>query len=180
MKEGSRASLEWSHQSAECYNPVMLSVSEAQAIVLQHAQPRAPLSVPLDAVALGLVLAQDVASDLDLPPFDKSLMDGYAVRAADLPSGRGVRTVSAEGTAGQTPKSAVGAGQATRIMTGAPVPQAADAVVIVERTTMLDDCRVQIDDANPPRPGQNILARGREMRRGEVVLSAGARLRPQE
>src|SRR5262249_46995108 len=79
-----------------------------------------------------------------------------------------------------TPKSAVGAGQATRIMTGAPVPQGADAVVIVERTTMLDDRRVHIDDPNPPRPGQNILARGREMRCGEVVLSVGARLRPQE
>src|SRR5262249_50681488 len=124
-------------------------------------------------------LAEDVASDLDMPPYDKALMDGYAVRAADLAEGRVTLTVVEEITAGHTPAHAVGAGQAARIMTGAPIPAGADAVVIVEHTRLTDDGRVQIDD-RPPRPGQNVLAAGREMRAGEVVLKAGTLLRPQE
>jgi molybdopterin molybdotransferase len=73
----------------------------------------------------------------------------------------------------------VDSGQATRIMTGAPVPAGADAVVPVEQTRLLDDGRVQIED-RPPEPGRNILYQGREMRRGDTVLRAGAVLRPQE
>jgi molybdopterin molybdotransferase len=156
----------------------MLSVPEAQKIVLQHARPLPPESVSL-AAALGLVLAEDVASDLDMPPHDKAMMDGYAVRAADLPEGRATLTVTEEITAGRTPQVPVGPGQAARIMTGAPIPAGADAVVMVERTRLLDDQRVAIED-RPPQVGQNVLPRGREMRRGETVLTAGAVLRPQE
>src|SRR5438045_1807011 len=157
----------------------MLTVAEAQALVLQHAQPLPPEMVPLAPAALGLVLAEDIASDLDMPPYDKALMDGYAVRSADLPEGRGVLTVIEEVTAGQTPRLPVTAGQATRIMTGAPMPAGADAVVMVERTRLLDGGRVQFED-RPPKSGQNIQPRGQEMRRGETVLTAGAVLRPQE
>jgi molybdopterin molybdotransferase len=128
---------------------------------------------------LGQVLAEDVVSDIDMPPFDKSLMDGYAVRSADLSDGKALLTVVEELTAGQTPKRALAAGQATRIMTGAPIPAGADAVVMIERTRPALDDRVQIED-RPPRPGQSIMPRGREMRRGEIILSAGAPLRPQE
>jgi molybdopterin molybdotransferase len=84
-----------------------------------------------------------------------------------------------EVTAGQTPRRTLAAGQATRIMTGAPIPAGADAVVMVERTQVLDDKRVQVDDRSP-KPGQNILPKAREMKRGETVLKAGAVLRPQE
>jgi molybdopterin molybdotransferase len=157
----------------------MISVAEAQALVLEHAQPLPPETVPLDAAALGLVLAEDVASDLDMPPYDKALMDGYAVRAADLPDGRSTLTVLEEVTAGRMPSRSVGPGQATRIMTGAPLPAGADAVVMIERTERLDGQRVQIND-RPPQPGQNILRRAAEMHTGETVLSAGAVLRPQE
>ena len=112
---------------------------------------------------LGLVLAENVASDIDMPPFDKSLMDGYAVRCADLDEGRAILTVVEEVTAGQVPRHNVGPGQATRIMTGAPMPAGADAVVMLERSQALNDGRVQIDD-KPPRPGQNILIKAREMK----------------
>src|SRR5205823_4944561 len=71
------------------------------------------------------------------------------------------------------------AGEASRIMTGAPLPNGADAVVMVERSKLLDGGRVQLED-RPPCPGQNILRRGREMRHGETVLTAGTVLRPQE
>ena len=157
----------------------MLSVTEAQAIVLQHAQPLPPETAPLSTAALGQVLAEEVASDLDMPPYDKALMDGYAVRSADLPEGRGTLEVIEEITAGKTPTLPVATLQAARIMTGAPIPPGADAVVIIERTRTLDNGRVQIDD-KPPKPGQNILSRGREMWSGEVVLKTGTVLRPQE
>jgi molybdopterin molybdotransferase len=157
----------------------MLSVAEAQAVVLKHARALAPQTMELSAAALGLVLAEDVASDIDMPPFDKALMDGFAVRCADLPEGQAALTVIEEVTAGQTPRRTLAAGQATRIMTGAPIPAGADAVVMVERTRVLDDNRVQVDD-RAPKPGQNILPKAREMKRGETVLKAGSLLRPQE
>jgi molybdopterin molybdotransferase len=156
----------------------MLTVADAQAIVLRHAQPLPPAARALGPSALGAVLAEDVVSDLDVPPYDKAMMDGYAVRSADLPEGRGALAVVEEVTAGRTPQRALRAGQATRIMTGAPIPAGADAVVMVEHTR-LEGERVLIDD-RPPRPGQNVMPRGREMRRGETVLAAGAVLRPQE
>src|SRR5262245_41054018 len=156
----------------------MLSVRQAQSVVLRHARPLPPETVPLGPAALGLVLAEDVASDLDMPPHDKALMDGYAVRAADLPEGRGNLAVVEQVNAGQVPRVPVGPGQATRIMTGAPMPAGADAVVMVERTRP-EGGRVAVEDW-PPKPGQNVLPRGREMRAGDMVLAAGAVLRPQE
>lgn len=157
----------------------MLTVAHAQTLVLERARPAPPEMVPLGPSALGLVLAEDVASDLDMPPWDKAMMDGYAVRAADLPGGRGTLRVIEEIVAGQVPRQTVASGQATRIMTGAPVPEGADAVVQVERTQLEASGRVSMDD---PRlqAGQSIFTRGREMRVGETVLTRGARLRPQE
>jgi molybdopterin molybdotransferase len=157
----------------------MLSVAQAQARILDHARPLPAELQPLDVSLCGLVLAEDVASDLDMPPHDKALMDGYAVRSADLPSGRGVLTVVEEITAGQTPRTALAAGQAARIMTGAPLPPGADAVVMVERSRMEDENRAHLEDPAIA-PGQNVLARGREMLRGETILSRGTVLRAQE
>jgi molybdopterin molybdotransferase len=157
----------------------MLSVSHAQALILQEARTLPPEAVPLGPAVLGAVLAEDVASDLDMPPYDKALMDGYAVRAADFADGRAALQVVEEITAGRVPRYALAPGQASRIMTGAPIPTGADAVVMVERTRLLDDGRIHVE-GRPPRPGDNVLPRGREVRRGEVVLAAGAELRPQE
>lgn len=157
----------------------MRTVGEAQSIVLQHARRRPPATLPLTSAALGLVLAEDVASDLDMPPHDKALMDGYAIRAADLPDGKGALSVVEEVMAGGVPTRPIGPGQATAVMTGAPLPAGADAVVIVERTRRLDNGRVAVED-RPPQPGQNVLPQGREMRRGETVLTAGTVLRPVE
>jgi molybdopterin molybdotransferase len=157
----------------------MLRVAEAQAVVGQHAHPLPPEAAPLTSATLGLVLAEDIASDIDMPPYDKALMDGFAVRSSDLVEGRAILTVIDEITAGQTPRLPIGPGQAARIMTGAPVPVGADAVVMVERTQPLEGNRVQVDD-KPPTPGQNILAKGREFREGETVLPKGTVVRPQE
>src|SRR5437868_5340589 len=157
----------------------MLSVSEAQSLVLAKARALSAVQASISHELLGQVLAEDVVSDMDMPPFDKSLMDGFAVRSADLPEGRGTLTIIEEVTAGRTPQRQLNVGQATKIMTGAPVPAGADAVIMIERTRLGVDGQVEIND-KPPRPGQNIMSRGREMRKGEVVLSAGTVLRPQE
>jgi molybdopterin molybdotransferase len=156
-----------------------LSVAEAQAIVQQHVQPLPPEPMALTSALLGHVLAADVVSDLDMPPYNKAMMDGYAVRCADLPSGQGTLEIIEEITAGQVPRQTLDAGRTSRIMTGAPVPPGADAVVMVERTRLLDDRHVEIND-RPPHPGQNILPRAAEMRRDDIVLPAGTVLRPEE
>jgi molybdopterin molybdotransferase len=155
-----------------------LSVAEAQAIVLRHVRPLPPEPMALTTTALGLVLGSDVVSDLDMPPYDKSMMDGYAVRCADLPTGQATLDVVEEITAGHVPRRTLKQGESSRIMTGAPVPPGADAVVVVERTRLLGD-RVEISD-RPPHPGQNILPRAAEMHRGDTVLPSGTVLRPQE
>ena len=157
----------------------MLTVSAALSAILERARSLPPETAPLTPDLLGAVLAEDVTSDLDAPPYDKAMMDGYALRTADLSGGRGELAVVEEVMAGQTPRHALRAGQATRIMTGAPVPAGADAVVMVERTRPTDGGRVHIDDPGL-QPGRNILPKAREMRRGDVVLRAGAVLRPQE
>jgi molybdopterin molybdotransferase len=155
-----------------------LRVADAQAIVLREVRLPAPERKPLTPAALGLVLAEDVVSDIDSPPHDKAMMDGYAVRSADLVSGSGTLRILEEITAGRVPTRVVEPGCTSRIMTGAPIPAGADAVVMVERTRVVADGRVEISDA--PQPGQHILPRGSEMRRNEVVLPAGQVLRAQE
>ena len=154
----------------------MLSVAEAQAVVLRHARPLPPITVELTPQALGLVLAEDVSSDLDMPPFDKALMDGFAVRSADLAAGRLALRVTGEIAAGQTPNNPLGSGEAVQIMTGAPLPDGADTVIMIERTRREGD-KVVVEAAPA---GANVLGKAREMKRGEVVLPGGTVLRPQE
>ncbi|MBI1833129.1 MAG: molybdopterin molybdotransferase MoeA [Planctomycetes bacterium] len=156
----------------------MLSVAAALAIVLEQARPRSPVVLPLSPDMLGLVLAEDVVSDLDMPPFDKAMMDGFAVRTADLRDGKAELTIVEEIPAGKTPTVDVQAGQASRIMTGAPIPRGIDAVVMIERCEIVGN-RVRVNEPRA-RPGLNLLERGKEMRTGEIVLKAGAPLRPQE
>src|SRR5260370_28323445 len=100
----------------------MLAVADAQKLILGNTQPLTPQLVPLTESALGLLLAEDVVSDLDMPPFDKAMMDGYAVRTADLNQGRGVLSVVEEIVAGKAPQTTLSAGRCARIMTGAPIP----------------------------------------------------------
>ncbi len=155
----------------------MIEIHQALSMILERARPRAPERQALDQ-ALGRVLAEDVISDIDSPPYDKALMDGYAVVASDLRGGRGELIVVDEVAAGDIPCEPLQSGMATRIMTGAPVPRGADAIV-VDECCRLDEAggmpTVRIDDRDV-RPGQNILGRGRSVRRGETVLQIGRRL----
>src|SRR5256714_5621767 len=115
----------------------MLTPTEAARLILEHVAPLSPVRRPLRE-ALDLVLAEDVASPIDLPPWDNSAMDGYAARAADVEgasAGRKVVLAVIESVAaGQFPVRPIRPGQATRIFTGAPLPAGADTVVRQEDT----------------------------------------------
>ena len=159
----------------------MFTVDQALASIESHVQPGPTESVPL-AEALGRVLAQSIDSDIDSPPFDKALMDGFAVRADDLADGTARLTVVEEVTAGQVASKTVASGQAIQIMTGAPMPDGADAVVRVEDTqTDTDGDQVVVSiDTRPVTAGQDMIRQATSMRRGDTVMPAGRQLRPQE
>lgn len=150
-----------------------LSFSEARRVVLERVRagcrPRTGEVVPL-ADAAGRVLAEDLTADRDYPPLARSLRDGFAVRAADLP---GRLRIIGEVRAGQVFAGEVGPGEALEIMTGAPVPAGADAVVMVEDVRR-ESGFVLADRA--AKPGQWINPRGAEARSGECLLEAGRRL----
>jgi molybdopterin molybdotransferase len=166
----------------------LLSVDEARARILSHFQPVTTETLPLVECAKR-VLAQDIAAETDLPPFDNSSMDGFAVRATDVAdaspdSPRSLRVV-ADIPAGSHPTIRLEAGEAARIMTGAQLPEGADAIVPVEDTDFANR------SAGAPAPstvqvfkrmesGDNRRARGTDIRSGEVVLHQGRDLRPQD
>jgi molybdopterin molybdotransferase len=166
----------------------LLSVVEARERILSHFQPVTTETLPL-AGCSHRVLAQEIAATSDLPPFNNSSMDGFAVRAADVVDAtndapRSLRVV-ADIPAGSHPTITLASGEAARIMTGAPVPEGADAVVPVEETNF--DNR----DAGTPAPqevqilrsaksGANVRPRGMDLSAGEVVLNKGRTLKPQD
>ena len=153
----------------------MIPVEEALRVVLREAAPLPAETVPLRDAA-GRVLAEEILADADQPPFPKAMMDGFALRAADLASLPADLAVVEDLPAGRMPEKKIGPGEAARIMTGAPVPEGADAVQMVEKSESAGSGRVRILKA--VKPGANIAPRGREMRAGERILSPGERLTP--
>lgn len=138
-------------------------------------------SVPLTS-ALGRTLAAPLVSTIDQPPWDNSAMDGFAARSEDVSGASAERPkrlrIIESVAAGQFPVHPVGPGEATRIMTGAPIPEGADCVVRVEHTRQLEGGVVEVFDDGDR--GRNIRARGEDVRRGEIVLSPGVPLRAGE
>lgn len=162
---------------------VELSVDEARDRVLNAVSPLPATAVPLDE-ALGLTLARDVIAQCDLPPFANSAMDGFAVVAADTASASNEApvTLGVVGVvqAGHQPAGAVEPGHAMRVMTGAPVPNGANTVERIEVIERLkpEGEHERIVLRSPVELGANIRPAGEDVRAGEVVLSAGTRLRP--
>ncbi len=132
-------------------------------------------AVPMPAVqAVGYVLAEDVRSGGDFPPFDRAMMDGYALRAADAPEpGARLRRTGLV-RAGDAELPRVEPGTCVRINTGAPIPPGADAVIMVEYARVIDDATVEFERA--ARPGQHIQPAGALVRSGDVVARAGSRI----
>ncbi len=151
----------------------MLAMNEAMEKLLATIASLEIINEPLEK-SLGMVLAEDIRSPIDSPPFDKSTMDGYAIRSNDLATGVASLRVIEVVTAGCIPQRIVGAGQATQIMTGAPIPEGADAVVKVEETQQQGDF-VSIA-TEPVRAGVNLIQRGTSVRTGDCVLTAGLSL----
>jgi molybdopterin molybdotransferase len=152
---------------------VALSFEQARACVLREvgAARNLPPTEQLPVLeAAGRVLAEEITADRDYPPFPRSARDGFAVRAADVP---GELRVIGEVRAGDVYPGVVTAGEAVEIMTGAPLPDGADAVVMVEHTERMDS-RVRI--ARSVNVGENFNAQGIEAKRGSIVLPVGCRL----
>lgn len=154
---------------------LMLTIDEALRRVVDAVQPLTPANWPLSA-CLGLTLAAEIISDVDSPPFDKALMDGYAVRSADLATGQATLAVIEQVTAGQVPRKTVQPGTASQVMTGAPLPPGADAVVRIE-DTRADGGQVIMKESRVS-PGMNVMRRGAALRIGERVMTAGMPLSP--
>ncbi|WP_437202498.1 molybdopterin molybdotransferase MoeA [Planctomicrobium sp. SH664] len=153
----------------------MLTVDEALQRIVESIPSAVGVSLPLQ-LARNCVLAADVRSGCDSPPFDKAMMDGFAIRSLDLVDGKGTLAIIGEVAAGAVADRAVGRGEALRIMTGAPIPAGVDAVVPVEWTTT-DSTTVRIQSPGKPvGEGLNIVRQGTAMSQGEVILSAGRRL----
>lgn len=157
--------------------PVILSFEDARRVVEEHASRLRPKGRELLALldAAGRVLAEAVQADRDFPPFPRATRDGYALRAADLQSPPVTLELVGEIKAGADPSqlTPLKPGQAVAIMTGAAVPDGADAVVMIEHTSRTEN---QIEVARHVAAGENIVPRGSEGKRGEPLLSAGTRL----
>jgi molybdopterin molybdotransferase len=160
--------------------PKLISIEEARSRVLAEALPLPPEVVPLTD-ALGSVLAEDIIAGHDVPPFDNSGMDGYAIRVADIveatPAAPARLLISETIPAGHVASGPVRPGEAARIMTGAPIPKGADAVAQLEITAE-EDGYVKI--LEPVKPGKNIRRAGEDVGAGERVLAAGTCLSPAE
>jgi molybdopterin molybdotransferase len=150
----------------------MITFDEALHIVTSNL----PLN-PTEVVSLhqchNRVLAFDIASDMDMPPFDKSAVDGYACRRADLGNPLQLIEIVA---AGQMPAKSVTEGCCIKVMTGAPIPEGADCVVMVEQTTMVGNETVHITNTKTK---ANIAHKAEDIRKGDVVLQKGTLLKPQ-
>ena len=150
----------------------LLPVEEALRRVLEGVEPLPAEEVPLSG-ATGRVLAAPLKATRDMPPFDASSMDGYAVRAEDVRETPVELRVIAEAPAGHAADVTVGPGEAVRIYTGSPVPAGADAIVIQENTERDGDV---VRVLAPATPGRFIRERGMDYRAGETLLEAGTRL----
>ena len=152
-----------------------LQATEAQHLILHSVIALGVETVQLDQ-SVGRVLAQEIHANRDLPPYDVSAMDGFALRSADLAGVPVVLEIIEDIKAGDLPGKILQTGQCARIMTGAPVPVGADAVIRVEETQEAGATAVRINKA--VKPGNDIRLRGENMKDGDVVLTAGTEITP--
>ncbi len=150
----------------------MIPFEEACQIVMSHA-PLFPAERVSMLDSLGRILAEDIHSDIDMPPFNKSAVDGFACRMADL--GHDLEVIETI-PAGRMPELTVTKGKCSRIMTGAAVPEGADCIVMVEDTQILDNGMMRSKRKSDT---PNICHQGEDIKAGDLVLSKGTLIRPQ-
>src|SRR6476660_7561423 len=149
----------------------LLSMAEAQGLILEHTRPLPAERVRLEDAA-GRVLAEAARAAVDLPPFPSSAMDGFAVRAVDTP---GTLPVAFRVAAGRPSPQPLQAGEAMGIATGGVVPEGADAVIPIEHVVDHDN---NIETSDSVAPGANVRPHGGDVRAGETVAEAGVLLGP--
>ena len=153
----------------------MISVDDALKIVMENVHPTKDTEeVDLMSVS-GRILAEDITSDMDIAPFDKSAMDGYAAIAELCP---GQFDIIEEIPAGYVPTKKVIPGAVSKIMTGAPIPEGADSVVMVEKTEESIKGEKKVKILTKVKKGKNIIKQGEDVKKGEVVLKKGTILGP--
>ncbi len=163
----------------------MLKFENAYEIVMNHAKKLGTISVDLSK-ALGRVLAEDILSDIDMPPFDKSAMDGYACRFEDLDN---ELEIIEEIQAGCLPVKTVGINECSKIMTGAVIPDGTNCVIIIEETELtkngkvkylkdLSDSTKELKSKCCKKDGENICRKSEDIAKGDIVLKAGMVLKP--
>ncbi len=167
----------------------LMPVEQALSNILEHFRPLEPELVSI-LDSLDRVLAEDVIADMDVPPFNNSAMDGYAVRAEDIATASSHRPVRlhviGEVAAGYSATEPVTRGTAMRIMTGAPMPQGADTVVRFEETSEgvsgrgANQGSKEVDILKAISRGENVRPAGEDIHRGEVVMPKGTQIRPSE
>jgi len=153
----------------------MIPVREALSILDKAAIPLRSTRVAL-ADSVGRVLAEDIVADTDLPPFDRSQMDGYAVRSRDSKNAPVVLQIIGESAAGKGFRGKLKKGEAVRIMTGAPVPDGADAV---QKLELASESASRVTLAASTEKGRFIVTKGKEVKRGTIVLAAGSTISAQ-
>lgn len=138
-------------------------------------------SVPIVDIG-GRILAEDIASDANLPNFSRSTMDGFAVRAASTfgasEANPGYLTIVGGIAMGERPAFSIGPGQAARISTGGMLPDGSDGVIMIEHTAAIDETTIEVYKSIAP--GQHMVEKGEDFQEGETVLSTGRKIRPQE
>ena len=150
----------------------MLKFDDAFEIVMGSARRLGTERIGIDG-ALNRVLAETIVSDIDMPPFNKSAMDGFACRRADLANGLTIIEIV---PAGSLPKKTIGRNQCTKIMTGGVVPEGADCVIMVEHTESVAENRIRFIGRHT---ADNICRRGEDVNKGDVVLQAGCKIAAQ-
>ena len=153
-----------------------------QALAFTAEFPRMPTEVVALTDSLGRVLAEEVRSDIDLPDFARATMDGFALQGASTfgASEGNPAFITVKGTVvmGASPDLSVGPGEGVRISTGGMLPAGADCVVMIEHTDAIDDTTIEV--YRSVAPGQNMVAIGEDIKNGEIILTRGRRIRPQE
>jgi molybdopterin molybdotransferase len=156
---------------ADSFMKEMIHLEKALEVAGKHAIPLGTETVPLEG-AQGRVLAEEVASDRDVPPFSRATMDGYACRREELP---GPLEVLETIHAGKLPSRELGSGQCSRIMTGAMIPEGANCVIMQEYVNVLEEGRILFTASETE---ANIHPRAKDLRAGDLLLTPGTRLNP--
>ncbi len=151
----------------------MIKFEEAFEMVQQAVQNEQPVHKVKFTESLGRILAQDIYSDVDMPPFDKSAMDGFACKKQDLVKELEIIEVL---PAGKTPQHIVNEGQCTKIMTGAMIPEGADCVLMVEHTELTETGKVRY---LREKSSANICFQAEDVKKGDLVLERGIEIKPQ-